>query len=153
MKNHIIHLEVKRDKTNLALKIKIPKILEDFFSKISNGKTGISEKWFDKEKNKGAEFYVLTKEYAELESKVSLNFTNQRVINDYGNGLIDDNSINLAILRTKNASQGITICSDNFYGDNLDIEDYLRNLANITKRLLENVMLKKTIKAKITYQI
>lgn len=143
-----IAIEVKKENGDIKLTIKIPTELETFFKKISNGKTAVSETWKDEEGN-GKKFYVLTKEYEEIEKKIG-----GYVFNDYGNGLIKNDMINLAPLRTEGAGNGITITSGKFVSlANIDFETYVRELGVVVKKLWESVIAENEIKAVISFEI
>jgi hypothetical protein len=155
MKKKIIHIELERDNGNIAIKIKAPKELEDFFKKVSEDKTAKSIYW----KNgvgEGQDFYEVSEEYKETMEKC---LVNESYIDNYGNGLLGGDryarKINIAPLRTKGLSEGyVVLKSDKFENiSNLELEDYIRSLGRITKKLWETLINKTNIKSKITFEL
>ena len=156
IKKKKITITLERKNDNVFLHLKIPIELERFFRKISNNETQKSIKWFsdiNSNINTAAKFYKLTQEYQRIERKVNNN-TNLNFFNDYGDGLIRDGSINLALLRTVGASKGVKLYCDRSWGiDNMDLENYVRHLGLFTKKLWEQVITRQKLKAIISFEI
>jgi len=142
-----LKLTIEKDRNKLLLFVKIPAEMEGFFKELSGGKTQISEVWLSGKKP--AEFYKLTTEYENIEKKFS-----NYVFNSYGDGLFRDNKVNLAPLRTLNASEGVLIWSKKFVGlANMDFEYYVRELALCVKKIYENVITSQKIECEIIIKI
>ena len=155
MKKRNILINLERDNGNIAIKIKAPKELEDFFKKVSGDKTAKSIYWKN-EAGEGQEFYEISEEYKEtIEGCLS----SEGYIDNYGNGLLGgerySRKINIAPLRTKGLSAGfVCLKSDKFENiSNLELEDYVRSLGRITKKLWETLINKTNIKSKITFEL
>ncbi len=148
MAKKILYITLERENGNLFIFIKVPEEIESFFKELSKGKTKQSEVWLTPD-NKGAEFYLLTPQYEEMEKKI-----NSMFFNDYGSGLINGDRINLAPLRTVGASMGVKLKSDRFSQmPNLDLEFYIRELGRGVKNLWESSISKEKIKGVLTFEI
>lgn len=155
MKKKNIHIELERDNGNIAIKIKAPKELEDFFKKVSGDKIAKSIYW----KNgvgEGQDFYEVSEEYKEaIENCLS----NENYIDNYGNGLLNgdryNRKTNIAPLRTKGLSEGYVVLKSNKFENisNLELEEYVRSLGRITKKIWETLINKTIIKSKITFEL
>lgn len=150
MKKKKITITLERKNDNVIIHLKIPFELERFFQRISNSEIKKSSKWF-LAKNTHAQFYGLTEEYQRIERKVNPSMS----FNDYGDGLIrDGNRINLALLRTVGASKGVKLhCAGSWGVDNMDLENYVRNLGMFTKKFWEQVIERQKLKAIISFEI
>ena len=147
-KKEKILLNIERKKGKLTLYVKIPKRLEDYFEKASNSITKQSSMWKNKE-GEGCMFYELSPEYIQLEQKLSF-----AVFNDYGDGLMRHEKINLAPLRTVGASKGIYLFADSFQAiDNVNFEYYIRQLGMCTKGIWEQMIRDKSVKAIISFEV
>lgn len=145
-------IELDRQADRVSIKLKIPKEIEDYFKSISEADTAKSTKWFyDSELQNGAEFYKNADVYKEITDKLSN--LGLYVYNDFGDGLVRNKQINIATLRVKGVSEGITLYSDNFTDTGIDFEFYIRELAVAIKAIWREYISKKTIKAVITYDI
>lgn len=144
-----ITLERTKD-SQFMLFIKIPTELEKFFANISENKTNKSTRW-NLQNGKGAEFYTLTPKYESMEAKINEKFS---VFNNYGSGLYASDKINLAPLRTVGASKGITLVSKKFVSiTNLDFQQYIRVLAECTKKIWTSFISGKKLRGVITFEI
>ena len=148
VKKEKILLNIERRKGKLALYVKIPQRLEEYFKQASAESPKQSAVWKDK-KGIGAKFYVLIQDYQDLEAKLQY-----AVFNDYGQGLLKADRINLAPLRTVGASEGVYIFSDNFQAiDNVNYEYYIRQLGLCTKSIWEQIIRDRKVKAIISFEI
>lgn len=155
MKKRNILINLERNNGNIAIKIKAPKELEQFFAKVSDNKTAKSIYWKD-EKGEGQDFYEINEEYkATIEGCLD----SESYLDSYGNGLMSNENyrrkINIAPLRTKGISAGwVCLKSDKFENiSNLELEDYVRGLGRITKKIWETLINKTSIKSKITFEL
>lgn len=143
-----IFISLERKKNNIKVYIKIPKEFEDYFKKMSNEDVRTSVNW-KYQNGEGAKFYALTDEYQRIEEGF-----NYDIFNDYGNGLLVGEKVNLAMLRTVGASEGVVITSDKFLAiDNMDFEYYIRKLGEVSKKIWEKCVSDKKLKAVITFEI
>jgi len=143
-----LYITLERDNKGINIYLKIPQEFEDYFSELSKGEIKISNCW-KYSNGEGAKFYTLTDEYQEMERKFTYNS-----FNSYGDGLIKDEKINLAMLRSVGASQGISIYSNKFLPiDNMDFERYIRELGSYAKKIWESFISKKKLKAIITFEL
>ncbi len=149
IKRKKIELKLVRNSGCIALDLKIPTDFEEFFKSLSEGKKQSSTYWFvNKTKSQPADFYKLTKSYEEIEKKFYNSF------NHYGYGLIQNQKINLAPLRTIGASKGIIIYSKRFDEiSNFALSFYIKELGLYTKKLYEEMIANKTITATITFEL
>ena len=147
-KKEKILLNIERKKGKLALYVKIPKRLEDYFQKASNQATKQSGMWKNKE-GAWCMFYELSNEYVDLEAKLAY-----AVFNDYGDGLMRHDKINLAPLRTVGASKGVYLFAESFQAiDNVNFEFYIRQLGMCTKAIWEQMIRDKSVKAIISFEV
>ena len=147
-KKEKILLNIERKKGKLTLYVKIPKRLEDYFAKASGSTTKQSGMWKDKY-GQGCQFYELSDEYVQLERKLAF-----AVFNDYGDGLMRHEKINLAPLRTVGASNGVYLFADSFQAiDNVNFEYYIRQLGMCTKGIWEQMIRDKSVKAIISFEV
>ena len=148
MKKEKILLNIERKKGKLTLYVKIPKRLEDYFSGASANETQQSTTWQDKE-GVGCVFYILSDAHRELETSLSY-----ATFNDFGDGLIRQNRINLAPLRTVGASKGVYLFASNFQAiDNVNFEHYIKQLGLCTKMIWETMIRDKKVKAIISFEV
>ena len=139
---------LKKEGKDTFIYLKIPEELENFYKNLSKGETSKSGFWL-LENGEGAEFYNLNQEY-EKEEKKNIGY----VFNNYGSGLFDGEKINLAFLRTLGASKGIKIKSEKFEAiSGMELEFYIRELGNFTKRIWEHFINKKEVRAVISFEI
>jgi len=143
-----IEITLERSSEGSSIYLKIPKKMEVFFAKLSKNEIKESEVWKYANGN-GAKFYILSKNYQDFERKLG----NGSVYNDYGDGLIRNETINLAPLRSVGAWKGVELKSDRFVGNNMDLEFYVRELGVYAKKIWENIIAKKKIKALITFEV
>jgi len=154
-----IHITLERDNGNVAIKIKLPKELEEFFKTMSGNKTATSTYWKNDD-GVGQSFYVIKPQYQETINK-TLNGTSSRsqYFDNYGNGLVQSGNYsaqyNIAPLRTVGASSGyITLKSDRFENvSNLELEQYIQELGRAVKKIWETLINKTKIKSVITFEI
>ena len=148
MKKKKIKISLERDKDKIMVFVKTPKEFEDFFKDLSKGEIKTSNCWLDREGN-GAKFYALTSDYEKLEKDA-----NYDTFNDFGDGLIKNNKVNLAMLRTIGASEGVYLASEKFISiTNMDFERYIRELGSSAKNIWNSFISKKKLRAIITFEI
>jgi len=155
MKKKRIVISLERDKGALKIKMKMPKELEAFFKKISNGEVQQSTYWRN-ENGEGQTFYNLSDEYNTMIKNI-LDNKNIHFVDNYGSGLVSGGGYptkyNIAPLRTKGISEGISLVSEKFESvSNLEIEEYICNIGQITKYIWEGLINKTKIKAIITLE-
>jgi hypothetical protein len=163
MRKEIINLNLSKQGMTSLLRIKVAEEIEDYFRKASlrdgetgsdnrsrrstRGNTDVSEKWLD-ESGEGLEFY---KKNVKLSNKVS-RYT--QVIDNFGNGLIDDGRLNLALLRVKGISEGdgVSIKTDDLLGY-AEMQEYITQLSSWTKAFYEDHLRDQDIVAKVTFEV
>lgn len=175
-KHTAITLEVIKDRTNLFLKIKATKELEEFFKQLAtehfaqeqhailNKKmftplmetpTQISEKWFDDSTPpNGLEFYKTTPKLDEFLAQFQSKHSSLPVCNNFGNGLTYNGQTNIALLRIVGISdpKGIKINTSELVAYD-ELMDYIKNLAEITKLLYQSFIKKIKVKATIAFEV
>ena len=157
-----LKITLERNGGEIKIKVKIPKEIEELYKNQAQGKTRISQVWKDEQGN-GLKFYLsggavneTGTETETTERRISyIRETDYRYFNDFGQGLIDGNRINLAILRSVGASEGICLKAEtSIIGNgNLDLEHYIRELGVYVKELWERSISKQKITAKITFEL
>lgn len=143
-----LYITLEKTKQGIAINLKVPQEVEDYYSNISKNEKEKSESWFSLKKE-GAEFYLLTDKLKQMERDIDNDtFTN------FGDGLLEGERINTAILRTVGASKGVKITSENFSKvNNIELEFYSKRLGEFVKKLWEAYIAETTIKAHITFEI
>jgi hypothetical protein len=142
-------IEVKKLKTGIAIDLKIPWEVENYYKEISKGETSQSSQWYNGE-GTGATFYKLNTEMQKEEKGID-----NGIYSDFGSGLINSNEeINTAMLRVVGASNGVVITSTGFAKvKNMDLEFYVQRLGEFVKTLYEKSLSEKTVKAIISFEI
>lgn len=142
-----IFITLEKTRTGIAISLKIPEEIEKYYKEVTKGELQQSKSWINA-KGEGAQFYMLNDLLKESERKID-----NEIFTDYGDGLIDGERINTAILRTVGASKGIKITSENFNRlNNIDLEFYIKRLGEFVKKLWETSISEKTIKSVITFE-
>ncbi len=143
-----IYITLEKDAMGISISLKIPEEIEEYYKSLSKGELQLSKGWFLK-KGSGAPFYKLNEDALRNEKRIDSD-----TFSDFGNGLLRNDDINTAILRTVGASEGIKITSEHFSSvNNIDLEYYVKRLGSFTKRLWETSISKKVIKSVITFEI
>lgn len=145
-----IEMSLLRDEKGCAvLELLLPHEFEEFYASLQKGETKQSKFWFlDKERRKPALFYTLTPEYKTNELRITKHY------NDYGRGLLRNEAINLAPLRTINNSKKITIYSKRFDDiSNFALSYYIKEFGVSAKSIYEQLIAKKQLKALITFEL
>ena len=164
MMKTIITLEAEKEGTDLILKVKIDEKIEEFYKKLSNNVEVISGRWHDKNEV-GLKFYkinpAITKMYDVLNgnnSRVGTDTDYDRrpiqneYFDDFGSGLLHNGMPNLALLRIKGASNGITFMVNELVSYE-ELKEYINRLAERTKHLYSEFIVKSKVKAKITFEV
>ncbi len=133
---------------NLAFIITVPKEVEEFYKNASGGATQQSQNWKDAN-GVGVNFYLIPDTTRKMEKKVnSYNFS------DFGNGLLNGDSINTGLLRCVGASKGITVTGEGFgFVTNVEMEFYAKRLGEFVKGLWQIAISPQELKAVITFEI
>lgn len=171
MTKHAISLEIRKNKVDIVLKIKVSKEIEMFFKELAlaaypddsdninenGGHLQQSSKWYDEEDN-GLMFYRVTDKMSEklddlLGGKIIAEDGRRLMIcNNFGSGLYENDRLNIAILRAVNAAEGITLKTTDLLGYE-EIKRYIEDLASITKEFYRNFLQKAKVKAKISFEV
>lgn len=143
-----------KEGNELAIYIKAPEKVEKYYQNLKVGEQQ-SVNWKN-DNGEGINFYTMTNEYL-TEERTFLETKNHRVYSDFGSSLVRSrsasNEINIALLRAKGISEGITFHASNFRVGAQDLETFVKELAVILKVLIQDKIGKKTVKAMITYEI
>jgi len=152
--NKKFEITVKKVDGKVNLSIKIPKELEKLFKELSNSAHVTSTNWL-LSNNGGAKFYKDTPEYSPVNTALSRsNYSGNGYFNDFGASLYVNLKCNIAPLRTVGASDGITIISSKFESmTGVDIEYYVRQLAEAAKTIWEAFISNNEVKAIITFEL
>jgi hypothetical protein len=150
MKKTILKIDAEKEGMNLFIKIKADKKIEEFFKKLTNDKSGKSSKWFSQD-GEGLDFYIYSDDkqnsiYEALRTK------GYSVYDDFGSELFGRPGLNLALLRIIGISEGITFNVSNL-GTYEDIKLYITQIAEVTKIIYQNYIVKRKISAKITFDL
>lgn len=157
-KPKVISLTLKRKGLDIVLDIKTAPEIEDFFKKASIsgrdddfgrdcsqsfGKSETSQKWLGAD-GEGLKYYVKN---VKLSDRVS----GYHIMDNFGNGLMEDNKFNLAFLRCVGISEGISIKTN----DLLSLEEmkqFMQKLSEWTKKFYEIALSESEIIADITIE-
>lgn len=139
-KKPAISITLKRQNMDIVMDIKTAPEIEDFFRKASlqvdngsadngdsansEGRAKTSRRWF-KANGEGLEYYVKN---VKLSDKVN----GYSIMDNFGNGLIEDDKINLAFLRVVGISNGVSIRTTELLSLE-EMKDYIQRLANWTR--------------------
>lgn len=143
-------IKLDRENGNVVLNLRVPQEIEDYYKTISGGEMQTSSKWVFAD-NTPVKFYKLSEEALKLEKR-----TDNQTFSDYGNGLVDSDYINTAMLRTVGVSskKGVEIMSKHFNNtSNIDLKYFLDRFGLFVKLLWEGSISRKKIQALITYEI
>jgi len=143
-------IKLDRENGNVVLNLRVPQEIEDYYKTISGGEIQVSSKWSFSD-GAPVKFYKLSEEAIKLERRVD-----NQTFSDYGNGLVDSDYINTAMLRTVGVSskKGVKIMSKHFNNtSNTDLKYFLDRFGLFVKLLWENSISRKKIQALITYEI
>lgn len=149
-----ISIKLKRSGFDILMDIKVDEAIENFFKQASlegtdsdNGNDAVSEgvaktsaKWFNAEDN-GLSYYVKNRKLSNLVPGIS-------VIDNFGNGLVENDKINLAFLRIVGVSKGVTIKTTDLLSVE-EMKDYIQRLASWTKAFYQNHLVDTEVLAEI----
>lgn len=151
-KRKCIDITLTKNGMESSINIKVVPEIEEFFKKAAQKISRrefieTSEKWLDEE-GQGLEFY---KKNEKLSSKVE-QYSN--VMDNFGNGLMDGNRINLALLRIVGISEegGKTIKTEDLLGHE-EANSYIQGLADWTVQFYQNHLRDHSISASITLEL
>lgn len=149
-----ISIKLVRKDFDVLMNLKVDKKIEDFFKHASlddgmddagavanGGLAKTSAKWFDAEGN-GLQYYVKSKKLSPLVPGTA-------VIDNFGNGLIEGDKINLAFLRCVGSSDGVSIKTSDLLSVE-EMKDYIQRLANWTKSFYQEHLTNTEVLAEIT---
>lgn len=153
----LINLTLYRTGDKTVIQIKAAKELEAFFSDLSKGEGSepqylVSQNWKDKEGN-NAKFYKMTDT---MEAKLAQWLENNSAFNNAGGSILVDSRgrVNMAILRAVGITGGTTISFvSSELSDNFELEDYVRSVANVSKKIYAAFISKSVVKATITLTV
>jgi len=148
-----ISIKLMRNGFDILMNIKVDEKIEAFFKQASlegdsadNGNSAVdgvaktSAKWFDAEGN-GLSYYVKNRKLSNL-------VPGTRVIDNFGNGLLEQDAINLAFLRTVGVSKGVTIKTTDLLSVE-EMKDYIQRLASWTKAFYQEHLVDTEVLAEI----
>jgi len=148
-----ISIKLMRNGFDILMNIKVDEKIEAFFkqaslggdsaddgSDSSEGVAKTSAKWLDAEGN-GLRYYVKNRKLSNL-------VQGTKVIDNFGNGLLEGDAINLAFLRTVNVSKGVTIKTTDLLSVE-EMKDYIQRLANWTKAFYQEHLVDTEVLAEI----
>lgn len=145
-----IDISLRKEGFNVFMDLKVAPEIEAYFKDAAKDsrdrvKTEISAKWVDAD-NDGLKFYIKSE-------KMSNKVDRQQVMDNFGNGLMDDSGkINVALLRTVDASEGISIKTNDLLAYS-EMEVYIRELAVWTKKFYEEEIRPSGITATIQFEV
>lgn len=162
MKKEVISLNLKRVGLETLLTIKASPEIEEFFKRAASNRdevrrrdngqetntaTQTSSNWKDADNN-GLLFYTKNEK---LSNKVS---GYSSVIDNFGNGLMDNDNINLALLRVVGISnpEGKTVKTTDLLSYE-EMKTYTEELALWTKAFYENHLRSQELSASITLEV
>lgn len=151
-----IRISVKREGARVCLAIKVPTEIEEFYKNLApSGGVQTSSVWL-KSENEGADFYLDSPKHKKLVDNLGY-IGDITAYSNFGGGLISDTGkINIAPLRAVGASsdEGVILYSDRFDTTNMvDFELYIKNLAQIAKKLWVDYISNNEVKANITFEV
>ena len=133
--------------------IQVPKEIENFFKNLADEQTKKSKAWLDGQTGDGREFYQRDAD-STINKKLDDFLQKNDAYNDFGDGLLHNEMINIAPLRVVNATNGIELQSVNFENiSNIDFEFYIRRLAEVTKQIWSAFISSREIRATIQYEL
>lgn len=154
-KKKVLDLTLHKEGMETVLHIKAAKEIEDYFRRASvkqcarksGEKTETSGKWLSAE-GEGLEFYVKNEQ---LSNKVS---SYGPIMDNFGNGLMDGDKINLALLRLVGISddEGITVKTDDLLGFE-EMKSYVNLLGQWTKAFYEENLRDGDLSATVTFEV
>jgi hypothetical protein len=144
MNKQIINITLEKNGMDILLKLKVAEEVEAFFKNASNGNTEQSNYWLDEENN-GVIFYLKSE-------KVAHKVPSIEVIDNFGSELIREGKINVALLRSVGASQGVTIKCNDLLGYE-EMKVYIEQLALWTRSFYETTMRPAQISAQIAFDV
>ena len=149
-----VKITLRRSGFDILMDLKVDQKIENFFKQASlegscadngdateDGVAKTSTKWVDKEGN-GLTYYVKNRKVGEL-------VPGTRVIDNFGNGLLDEDKMNVAFLRIVNVSKGVTIKTTDLLSLE-EMKDYIRRFANWTKEFYQNHLVDSEVIAEIS---
>ena len=155
-KEKVINITLKRNQLDVVLDIQTSPAIEEFFRKASlegenydddrnnmaeEGIAQTSEKWFDVNGN-GLKYYVKNQK---LSNKVS----GYDIMDNFGNGLVEGDKINLAFLRCVGISKGVSIKTTDLLSLE-EMKDFIQRLANWVKEFYNKHLVTTEVVASIS---
>lgn len=151
-KRKVIDITLKKEGMESVINLKVSPEIEDYFKRASQkvSKTGYTEtsnKWFDAE-GEGLEFY---KKNEKLSDKVE---SYPDVMDNFGNGIMEGNRINLALLRIVGISgeDGVSIKTEDLLGHE-EANVYVQKLADWVVQFYQNHLRDHSLSASITLEL
>lgn len=145
-KEKVISLTLKRKGLDIVLDIKTAPELEDFFKKASlaaedvednggddveDGVAKTSRKWLRAD-GEGLQYYVKNE-------KLSNKVTGMRIMDNFGNGLMEDDKFNLAFLRCVGISDGVSIKTTDLLSVE-EMKEFMKKLAQWTEQFYKTAL-------------
>ena len=149
-KKYKMWIKLYRENGVVVLDLRLPSQVEEYYKTISAGELQVSNKWVFAD-GSPVKFYKLSEEMKTLEQRVD-----GQTFSDYGNGLVDQDYINTAMVRTVGASgkKGVRVVSKHFNNtSDIDLKYFLDRFGQFLKTLFETSISKRRIQALITYEI
>lgn len=149
-----VKIVLKRSGFDILMDLKVDEKIEAFFKQASLGGSGLndemedaqegksktSSKWLDKEGN-GLPYYVKSTKLGEL-------VPGTRIMDNFGNGLLDDDKVNVAFLRIVGVSEGVTIKTTDLLSVE-EMKDFIKRFAKWTEEFYKNHLVDSEIIAEI----
>ncbi len=154
-KKTVLDLTLHKEGMESVLHLKAAEEIEEYFRKASvkqcakksGEKTETSAKWLD-EDGDGLEFYVKNEQ---LSDKVN---SYGPIMDNFGNGLMDGDKINLALLRIVGISsdEGVTVRTDDLLGFE-EMKTYTNLLGQWTKSFYEENLRGGDLRATVSFEV
>jgi hypothetical protein len=144
MTKNIINITLEKNGLDVIMRLKIDPEIENFFKQAGNSQFETSAVWLD-EAGTGLKFYKKSEAVA---GKVQ----GFDAIDNFGSMLSDDGRINVALLRTVGASEGITIKTEDLLSYE-EMKSYIEDLAVWTRGFYESVLRPAGINATIGFEV
>lgn len=159
MKKVIITLKINKHRDNIYLKIKAAKSIEEFFkagseAEFKKDNISSSTKWFD-EKGDGLKYYKLPTELqGNLLNKAIFDENKNRIWlrNDFGSNLVQDEGINVALLRIVGIGEGVTVSTKDLLGYE-EMKLYIEKLAIVVKAFYNAYLKDLKVQAEIAFEV
>lgn len=147
-RNNLLNITVKREGSDIILKIKAHKVVEDFFKRISEGQSFDSTVYNRAFYRKNEDAFL---ERMLGDNNCFDNVSSQLFVN---NNYVGGKSFNVCVLRAVGISSagGVELTVKNCY-DMPEIEEYVKALAVFTKKLYSDAIKSTEVKMYLTFEV